>query len=57
VNPILLFYLFVGAFVLWILLAWAFPKIGDVIKSIFNDVNEIINEEDEENEEEDDIHL
>lgn len=49
-NPILLFYLFVGAFVLWVLLAWAFPKIGDVIKNIFNDVNEIINEEDEESE-------
>ena len=50
-NPILLFYLFVCAFVLWVLLAWAFPKIGDVIKSILNDVNDIVNEEEEDNDE------
>ncbi len=35
-NPILIFYLLLAAFLIWILSARLFPKIGDFIKNLFN---------------------
>ena len=39
-NPIIIFYLFVLAGLLWMSIAFLFPKIGEFIINFFNDINE-----------------
>ena len=46
-NPILVFYLFLGAVILWGLLVWLFPKIGKFLKSYGKEFSEIMKEDDE----------
>ena len=46
-NPILIFYLFLGAAILWGLLVWLFPKIGKFLKDYGKEFTDIMNEEDD----------
>lgn len=50
-NPLLVAYIMLAAALLWILIAWLFPHIGGIIKSILNDVKNIIKENDEDEDE------
>ena len=47
-NPILLFYIILGAGFLWVLLSWLFPKIGKILKETKEGIDTFINGEDEE---------
>ena len=51
-NPLLIFYLFLAAFLIWILSARLFPKIGDVIQKLIDNMKDEKREDknDEENE-------
>lgn len=51
-NPVLVFYLFVAAFVLWALIAWIYPKIGGFFKGYYKEMKDIIEDKEEENEDE-----
>lgn len=46
-NPILLFYIFIGAGLLWVLLSWLFPKIGKILKETKEGIDEFINDEED----------
>ena len=46
-NPVLLFYIFVGAAVLWVLLSWLFPKIGEILKETKEGIESFMEDEDE----------
>lgn len=47
-NPVLLFYIFLGAVILWALLSFVFPKIGGFIKEFVQCVKHLIEEDDNE---------
>ena len=46
-NPFLLFYIFVGAALVWGMLAWTFPKIGELIKGTKDGMKEIMEDDEE----------
>ena len=47
-NPILLFYIFFAAFILWGMLVLLFPKIGSLIKGIIDGMKEIMEDDEDE---------
>ena len=47
-NPVLLFYIFLGGFILWALSSWLFPKIGEFVKTIVDYIKSITEEKEDE---------
>lgn len=46
-NPILIFYIFLGGFILWALSSWLFPRIGEFVKTIVEYIKSITEEKEE----------
>ncbi len=46
-NPVFIFLVILAAIVLWGLLAWIFPKVGEVVGDILKGIDDCINEENE----------
>ena len=49
-NPVLMFLIFLAAFVLWFLLSFAFYPLGKLVYRIFKDAIDEINRKDKEEE-------
>lgn len=46
-NPVLLLYIFIAAFILWVLLSKLFTKVGSIVKNKTQNIKDIINEDDQ----------
>jgi len=46
-NPVLLLYIFIAAFIIWILLSKLFIKVGGIVKDKTKNIQDIINEDDQ----------
>ena len=44
-NPVLLLYIFIAAFILWVLFSKLFTKVGSIVKNKIQNIKDIINEE------------
>lgn len=47
-NPFLIFYIFLGGGLLWVIISWAFPSIGEFINNIKEDIEGIMEEDEDE---------
>lgn len=47
-NPILLFYIFLGGFILWVLSSWLFKGIGEYIEFFLDYIKKLMEKDDEE---------
>lgn len=50
-NPIFIFLVFLGTFILWFLLAFLFKPVGSIISRLVNDVEEAMEIDNKENKE------